>query len=393
MSTQGKTEYAVPQVPPPGAAIEDIGNVPSVFSPLKIKDMPLVNRFVVSPMCMYSSDDGFMTDWHLVHLGQYAIHGAGLVICEATAVTPNGRITPNCTGLWKDEQVAPMKRVNKFIHSVGGHVGIQLAHAGRKASTFPPFHPKSRSAALPEDGGWKDVVGPTSEAWSETFVKPNELSVEDIASLTAAFKDAAKRALDAEFDVIEIHAAHGYLIHQFLSPLSNKRSDAYGGSFENRARLLIEIVKAVQQIWPSTKPLFVRLSCTDWVDTEESWDFPQTIELSKQLYALGVDLIDCSSSGNSPKQQIPAAPGFQVKFAQDIRVAVPGVLTGAVGLITDEKVAADIVQQGKADLIFMAREYLRNPAFVKEAAQKLGVKIKWANQYERGRPRPKHEAF
>lgn len=334
-----------------------------------------------------------MTDWHLVHLVQYSIHGAGLIFCEAASVSENGRISPNDAGIWKDEHIAPMKRVTNFVHSLGGHIGIQIGHAGRKASTYPPFHPKARGIVPPEEGGWKDLVAPTSEPWSEAFLEPLEMSLDEIKDMIQLFKDSAIRASKAGFDVLELHGAHGYLIHQFLSPLSNKRTDQYGGSFENRIRFLIEIVNEVKKVWPEDLPVFVRLSCTDWVSDEESWNMAQTCELSKRLYSLGVDLIDCSSAGNSNKQNIPAAPGFQVPFAAEIRKFVPGLLTGAVGLITEAKVASKIIQENQADLVFMAREFLRNPAFVQRAALELGVPLKLANQYERSRPRPKHEAF
>ncbi|KAI9294476.1 NADH:flavin oxidoreductase/NADH oxidase [Neoconidiobolus thromboides FSU 785] len=392
--TYPQESYVVEQIPAPGTTkeVEKLQDYP-VFSPLTIRNVTLNNRFVVAPMCTYSCDDGFMTDWHLVHYGQYALHGAGLIIVEASGVLPEGRISPCCVGIWKDEHIGGLKRVVDYVHNQGGKIAIQIAHAGRKASFDTPFNKTPRGIVKVEDGGWEKVYAPSAVAWDNTLLTPEDMSLEKIQETILAFKNSALRALKAGFDIVEIHGAHGYLIHQFLSPISNKRTDQYGGSFENRTRFLLEIVKEVRQIWPEDKPLFVRLSCTDWIEEEESWDLNQTIELSKLLYQNGVDLVDCSSSGSSPIQKIPAKPGFQVPFAKAIKEQVNGLLTGAVGLITTVEHCNNIIKDKDADLVLMAREFLRSPTFVLKAGHELGIHVKYSHQYERGRPRPKHEPF
>src|SRR5258706_3967103 len=286
-----------------------------LFDSLTIPDVTFANRVFVSPMCEYSSTDGFASDWHFVHLGSRAVGGAGLVLTEATAVVPEGRISPQDLGMWKDEHIEPLARVVRFIHEQGSVAGMQLAYAGRKASTYAPW---AGHGTIPEsEGGWKNVVAPSALAFSEGYPMPRALSIDGIQNIVSAFAAAARRTCEAGFRVIEIHAAHGYLIHEFLSPLSNQRTDAYGGSFENRTRILREIVAAGRGSWPEGAPLFVRISATDWV--EGGWDIQQSIELARQLRELGVDLIDCSSGGNVPQAQIPVGPGYQTRFAERIR--------------------------------------------------------------------------
>lgn len=352
-----------------------------LFSPLKIKNIELKNRIVVSPMCQYSAKDGFPNNWHLVHLGSRAVGGAGLVIFEATGVSPEARISVGDLGLWKDEQIEKFKEIVDFIHENGSIAGIQLAHAGRKASFDIPWE---NPLQLDKDqGGW-DTVSASSEIFNPADKTPIALDLEGIAKVKADFKSATKRAIKAGFKVIEIHAAHGYLQHQFLSPISNKRTDEYGGSFENRIRLLMETVAAVQEVWPVENPLFVRISATDWA--EGGWNLEESIRLSALLKEKGVDVIDTSSGGLTLAQQIPLKPGYQVEFAAAIKKEV-GIKTGAVGLITDENQAEEILHKGEADLIFMARELLRNPYFPLDAAFNFGEDVKWPAQYERAKPR------
>ena len=333
-------------------------------------------------MCEYSSDDGFASDWHLVHLGSRAVGGAGLVFTEATAVAAEGRISPQDLGIWKDEHIAPLKRITDFLHSQETHAGIQLAHAGRKASTQVPW--LGEGAVAPDAGGWADVLAPSSIRFSPSYPQPRELDLAGIARVTAQFREAAVRADRAGFDVIEIHAAHGYLLQEFLSPVSNHRSDAYGGSLENRARLLLEVVDAVRVVWPRERPLFVRISSTDWV--EGGWDLEQSVRLAALLKDHGVDLVDASSGGNVAGAAIPVGPGYQTPFAEAIR-AQTGILTGAVGMITDPAQAAHIVRTGQADLIFIAREFLRDPYWPLHAAEALGETAAWPVQYLRAAPR------
>ena len=361
-------------------------NPAQLFSPLTIGSVILPNRIVVSPMCEYSCDDGFANDWHLVHLGSRAVGGAALVFTEATAVTPEGRISPQDLGLWKEEHIAPLARITAFLHSQGAHAGIQLAHAGRKASTWRPWSGEGKIA--PDQGGWQNVLAPSAIPFTANYPQPQQLDRAGIAAIAAAFRDAALRAGRAGFDVIEIHSAHGYLLHEFLSPISNHRSDEYGGSFENRVRLLLEVVASVREVWPAPRPLFVRFSATDW--TEGGWDLPESVRLAALLRDRGVDLIDVSSGGNVPAAAIPVGPGFQTPFSEAIRKET-GILTGAVGMITDPAQAAHIIRTGQADLIFMAREFLRDPYWPLHAAQSLGEATSWPVQYLRAAP-PKSPA-
>jgi 2,4-dienoyl-CoA reductase-like NADH-dependent reductase (Old Yellow Enzyme family) len=352
----------------------------SLFSPLTIRGLTLANRIAVSPMCEYSSIDGFANDWHLVHLGSRAVGGAGLVFTEATAVVPDGRISPEDLGIWKDEHIPMLARIASFIREHGAVAGMQLAHAGRKASTAAPWNGGKPIGV--ENGGWSPLVAPSAIPFAEGYQTPVALDEAGIRSLVASFTDAARRALDAGVQVIEIHAAHGYLINEFLSPLSNTRTDAYGGSFENRTRFLRQIVEAVRAVWPDNLPLFVRISATEW--TDGGWDIEQSVELARAIAPLGVDLIDCSSGGNVPRVRIPLGPGYQVPLAARVR-AESGVPTGAVGLITSAPQADEIVRSGKADLVFLAREELRDPYFPLHAARELGAHIAWPKQYLRAK--------
>jgi len=352
-----------------------------LFDPLVIQDVTFANRVFVSPMCEYSSTDGYATDWHLVHLGSRAVGGAGLVLTEATAVLPEGRISPQDLGIWSDDHIEPLARIVRFIHEQGSVAGMQLAHAGRKASTYRPWD--GNGAILEKDGGWNDVVAPSALRFTDSYPMPKELSIDAIKNITSAFAAAARRACEAGFRVIEIHAAHGYLLHEFLSPLSNHRADAYGGSFENRTRLLRETVAAVRKSWPERAPLFVRISATDWV--EGGWDIEQSVELARQLKELGVDLMDCSSGGNVPRAQIPVGPGYQTEFADQIRREA-NILTGAVGMITSPIQAEQIVTTGQADAVIIAREFLRDPYWPLRAARELGQPISWPVQYLRAAP-------
>ena len=349
----------------------------SLFSPLDIGNLTLRNRIVVSPMCEYSAVDGVPNDWHLVHLGSRAVGGAGLVFTEATAVSPEGRISPADTGLWNDAQQNHWQRIVEFIHTQRAAAGIQLAHAGRKASTDVPW--RGGNPLAPDNGAWM-TVAPSAIPFADGYSTPRALDDTGIAKCVTDFANAAKRARDAGFDVIEIHAAHGYLLHEFLSPLSNHRDDAYGGSLENRARILREIIAAVRHEWPTPRPLIVRVSATDW--TENGWDIDECVELAHRLKADSVDVIDCSSGGNVANAKIPVEPGYQVPFAARIRRQV-GIATAAVGLITDARQADEILARGDADLIVMARELLRDPYFPRRAAKELGVHITPPDQYLR----------
>jgi len=350
-----------------------------LFTPLIIKDIVLKNRIVVSPMCQYSAENGFTNDWHLVHLGSRAVGGAALIIQEATAVSAEGRITAADVGIYKEEHIEKMQIITRFIHQQGSVAGIQLAHAGRKASCAVPG--KGGMQIKEKDGGWT-TVAPSPIAFNAEDEAPEAFDADGIQKVITEFRVAARRALHAGYKLIEIHAAHGYLIHQFLSPLSNKRTDNYGGSFENRIRLLLEIVKAVQTVWPKNLPLFVRISATDWV--EGGWNINEAVQLSSILKINGVDLIDCSSGGLVPNVQIPLAPGYQVPFSERIKKEA-GILTGAVGLITEVQQAEDILLKEKADLIIMGRESLREPYFALRAAHVLGDDITWPVQYSRAK--------
>jgi 2,4-dienoyl-CoA reductase-like NADH-dependent reductase (Old Yellow Enzyme family) len=351
----------------------------AVFTPLRIGDVELKNRIVVSPMCQYSSEDGFANDWHLVHLGTRAVGGAALVFTEAMAVSPEGRISPGDLGIWKDEHIVFLKRITSFISQQHSIPGIQLAHAGRKASKTSPW---MGDTLVPiSKGGWK-TVAPSAIPFSEDSDVPDALTKQGICKVLDDFKQATIRADKCGFKVIEIHAAHGYLIHEFLSPLSNQRADEYGGSFENRVRLLLETVATVRSAWPAPKPLFVRISATDW--TEGGWDIDDSVRLAAFLKSNGVDLVDCSSGAILPGIKIPAKPGYQVPFAERIKKAT-GIMTGAVGIIVDPAQAEEIIKSGKADVVFMARQLLREPYFAFRAAKELGFDYSWPVQYERAK--------
>src|SRR6266852_8850373 len=352
-----------------------------LFEPLSIRGVTLPNRIVVSAMCQYSSREGFANDWHFVHLGSRAVGGVGLVLTEAAAILPEGRISPQDLGIWMDDHIEPLARIVRFIHEQGGVAGMQLAHAGRKASTHRPW---SGHGKIPESsGGWSNVVAPSALAFADDYPLPQALSIDGIKNIVSAFAAAARRACEAGFRVLEIHAAHGYLIHGFLSPLSNQRTDPYGGSFENRTRILREIVVAVRGFWPEGPPLFVRISATDWADG--GWDIQQSIELACQLKELGVDLIDCSSGGNVPHAKIPVGPGYQTQFAEQIRREA-NILTGAVGMITSSTQADHILFTGQADAVIIARELLRDPYWPLRAARELVQPISWPVQYLRAAP-------
>lgn len=352
-----------------------------LFTPFKLRDVEFKHRIAVSPMCQYSSVDGYANDWHLVHLGSHAVGGAAMVMTEATAVSPEGRISPDDLGIWQDDHITMLKRITEFINQQGAVAGMQLAHAGRKASILPPW---MGDKLVPEsEGGWQPVA-PSDIAFSNDYAQPLALSVEGIEKVVNDFKQAAQRALFAGFNVVEIHAAHGYLIHQFLSPVSNKRTDEYGGAFENRIRLLIEIIAAVRSVWPERYPLLVRISATDWLDTPDSWRLDDSIRLATILKTKGVDLIDCSSGGIAPDIKIPAKPNYQVPFADAIRNEA-GISTGAVGIIVKAQQAEDIIAKGQADMVLMAREMLRDPYFPIHAAAELGYNIEWPVQYERAK--------
>ncbi|KAI0361437.1 FMN-linked oxidoreductase [Trametes cingulata] len=374
--------------------------LPELFKPLTIRGMTFSNRIFVSPMCQYSSDDGHATDWHLVHIGGFATRGAGAICMEATAVVPEGRISPEDAGLWTDSQIAPLKRIVAFAKAHGSKIGVQLAHAGRKASTYAPWvHSdiaKTRRAptyvAGKDEGGWPDdVYGPSEIPFSDQYPKPKALTEQQLSDLLDAFVKATERCKEVGFDFIEIHAAHGYLLHEFVSPLSNVRTDAYGGSLENRLRFPLQVVEKVRSAWD--KPLFVRISATDWAEGPEKdpasgewkqWGIEQSKIYVGELKKLGVDLIDCSSGGNWVQQKITIVPGYQVPFAEALKNAHPDILIGAVGLITEPEQAESYLRDGKADVVFLARELIRTPHWPILAAQKLGVAVKPANQYERG---------
>lgn len=350
-----------------------------LFSPLQLRSVSLKNRIVVSPMCMYSAKEGLPNSWHLVHLGSRAVGGAGLLIVEATGVSPEGRISPGCLGLWNDLQVEAFKPIVSFIKEQGSTPGIQLAHAGRKGSHAVAW--AGGRALSVSDGGWT-TVAPSALPYSDHTPPPQELTLPEIDSLIESFCSAAQRAINAGFEVIELHMAHGYLMHQFLSPLSNHRNDSFGGSLENRMRLPLKIVEEVRKVLPSTLPLLVRISASDWI--EGGWDLSQSIVLAHELKKKGVDLIDCSSGGLAPHQKIPLSPGYQVPFADEIRKQAD-ILTGAVGLITEPEQAEAILTSGQADAIFLARELLRDPYWPLHAAKKMGVNLPWPVQYERAK--------
>ena len=351
----------------------------SLFDPLTIRGVTFPNRIWVSPMCQYSAIDGVATSWHDVHIGSFATGGTGLIMMEASGVVPEGRISTACLGIWNEAQTERLKPIVSFAHSMGTKIGIQLAHAGRKASCLPPWsdHPMASKA----EGGW-DCVAPSAISFGGKYPVPKELTVAEIKTLVKSFADSAKRAVMAGFDLVEIHAAHGYLIHQFLSPISNKRNDEYGGSFENRIRFFIEITEAVRKAIPDAMPLFARISASDWL--EDGWTIDESVELCKLLKSAGVDLIDVSSGGTSSGAPVPVGPGYQVPFAERIR-RESNIFTCAVGLITEAHQANEVVESGRADAVMMAREFLRNPRWPLQAARELNAEVSWPNQLLRGK--------
>ncbi|KAI6785871.1 uncharacterized protein J7T54_006210 [Emericellopsis cladophorae] len=419
VGAKGASYFTPDQSPPSGTPL-DASTAPTLFTPLTTRGVTTHNRFVVSPMCTYSADNGHLSDWHLVHLGQYALGGAGTIMVEATAVEPRGRISPEDSGLWQDSQVAPLKRIVDFIHSQGSVAAIQLAHAGRKASTVAPWLGGTTDKPLADEtiGGWPDdVVGPSPIPYADNHAPPKELSVDDIEGLVSKFAESARRAVEAGFDLIEIHGAHGYLHTNFLSPLSNVRTDQYGGSFENRTRFLTETIQAVRAVIPETMPLWLRISATEWMEHsgQPSWDLESSIRLAKLLPGLGVDVLDVSSAGNTPHARVPMHNEYQVDLAGSIRRAVRGdgldLQIAAVGKITEAEMARSIVQEGKpvaqngngtvevegdhgvaqAEFVLAARQFLRDPRWVLNVAYELGVRVKWPQQCERAARRPKVE--
>ncbi len=350
-----------------------------LFSSLQLRNLALRNRIMVAPMCQYSSQEGMPTDWHLVHLGSRAVGGAGLVMTEATAVTPEGRISPADAGIWSDEQARAYRPITDFIRAQGAVPAIQLAHAGRKAATDLPW--RGGRPLGPGDGGWKPVA-PSPLAFVAGFPTPRQLTQGQLDELEEQFAAAARRSVQAGFQVVELHMAHGYLLHSFLSPLSNHRDDDYGGPLENRVRFPLRVAQAVREAWPAEWPVFVRISATDWV--EGGWDLDQSVQLAQWLKALGIDLVDCSSGGVIADAKIPASPGFQTPFAQVIRQRA-GVATAAVGLITAPAQAEHILATGQADLVALARELLRDPYWPLHAARALGVDVEWPVQYQRAK--------
>ena len=348
-----------------------------LFSPLKLREVIISNRIMISPMCQYCAKDGIPHDWHFVHLAARAVGGAGIVMSEAVAIEPAGRITPFDVGLWNDEQQSAFERLAAFINKQGAVPGMQLAHAGRKASHARPW--EGRRPLTPAEGGWT-VFGPSPMAWDNDAPVPLELTTDDIARLTDAFRHAAQRALSAGFRLLELHAAHGYLLHSFLSPLTNHRRDGYGGSFEGRTRFVVEAVNAVREVWPTRLPLFVRISATDWANN--GWDLDDSVRLAKLLISAGVDVIDCSSGGIMPGVDIKPHKGYQVPFAEEIRRQT-GARTVAVGMISDPAQAEDIIASGRADLIAIGRLALWDPYWPHHAAKRLGAKVQLPRQYER----------
>jgi 2,4-dienoyl-CoA reductase-like NADH-dependent reductase (Old Yellow Enzyme family) len=353
--------------------------VSKLFSTYKLRDLEFKNRVFVSPMCQYSSRDGMPTDWHLVHLGSRAVGGAGLVTVEATAVSPEGRISPADSGIWSDAHAEAFKSIARFIKEQNSIPAIQLAHAGRKASTDVPW--RGGKGLKESEGGWQ-TLAPTAVPFADDYPLPREMTLDQIKETIKQFADAARRSLEAGFEVVEIHMAHGYLLHEFLSPLSNLRQDEYGGSFAARTRFPLQVAEAVRDVWPASLPLFVRISATDWA--EGGWDLPQSIEFSRQLKLRGVDLVDCSSGGLIPNVKIPVGPGYQVPFAAEIRKDAE-VATAAVGMISEAKQAEEIIAGEQADVVFLARAMLRDPYWALHAARELGVDVAWPIQYGRAK--------
>lgn len=356
----------------------------SLFTPLTLGDTEIRNRVMLSPMCQYSAENGMANDWHRVHLGTRAAGGAGLVMTEATAVEPRGRITPDCLGIWSDEHAEAIEAIVSFVRSQGATPGIQLAHAGRKASHAPPFE-GGDALSRDDPDGWETISATDEPYPDDDPAATRRMDADDIAAVTAAFRDAAERSLEAGFEVAEVHAAHGYLLHQFLSPVTNDRDDEYGGSFENRTRLLREVVAAVRDVWPAGKPVFVRISATDWIDDRDSWDIDDSVRLAPLLADAGADLIDVSGGGIHPDQQLPTTgSGYQVPYAEAIREETE-VPVAAVGKITEPAHADALVRNGRTDLVALGRELLRRPYWPLEAAHELGADIEWPVQYRRGR--------
>jgi 2,4-dienoyl-CoA reductase-like NADH-dependent reductase (Old Yellow Enzyme family) len=351
-----------------------------LFSPFQIREVHFRNRIGMSPMCEYSSVDGFANDWHFVHLGSRAVGGAAMVMTEASAVLAEGRISPQDLGIWKDEHIPTLAHIFRFIEDHGAVPAMQLAHAGRKASTAAPWN--GGGAVSEAEEGWRPIFAPSAIPFSPKYQTPEPLDTAGIARVVQAFAEAAKRALEAGAKIVEIHSAHGYLLHEFLSPLSNTRTDCYGGSFENRTRILCEVVHAIRLTWPASLPLFVRISASDWADG--GWTIEDSVALAKQLQPLGADLIDCSSGGAVPNVSIPAAPGYQVPFAEKVRKEA-AIATAAVGMITEPGQADQIVRSGQADMVFLARELLRDPYWPLRAAEELGQDGPWPKQYLRAK--------
>jgi len=350
-----------------------------LFTPFEQRSVTLRNRIVMSPMCQYSCSDGRPGDWHLVHLGSRAVGGAGAVIVEATAVSPEGRISPADCGLWDDAQAEAFRPITRFLRDHGAVAGIQLGHAGRKAGTDLPWR---GGGPLPASaGGWLPVA-PSALPFAEGHAEPHELTREEIDRVVSAFAAAARRALVAGFEIVELHLAHGYLLHQFLSPLANRRTDEYGGGLEGRMRVPLAVAAAVRAVWPAERPLWVRISATDWV--EGGWDLAQSIELARRLRELGIDLVDCSSGGLVPQARVPVAPGYQVPFAAAVRREA-GIATGGVGMITEAAQAEQVLSSGAADIVLLGRAFLRDPYWPLHAARQLGVDVPWPPQYLRGR--------
>jgi 2,4-dienoyl-CoA reductase-like NADH-dependent reductase (Old Yellow Enzyme family) len=353
--------------------------MPKLFEPFRLRGVTFRNRIFVSPMCMYSAEDGVPNDWHVVHLGSRAVGGAALVIAEATGVSAEGRISPGDTGIWNGAQVDAFRRITRFVAAQGAVPGLQLAHAGRKASTHVPW--KGGRALAAADGAWP-TFAPSAVPFDDGYSNPKEMTLPDMDRVTAEFAAAARRAVDAGFEVVEVHAAHGYLLHEFLSPLSNRRTDAFGGPLENRMRFPLRVAGAVREAFPADRPVFVRVSATDWADG--GWDLAQTTEFARRLKELGVDLVDCSSGGLVPYAKVAAGPGYQVPFAEAIRRDA-GIATAAVGMITEAAQAEEIVAAGKADAILMARAFLRDPYWPLHAAKALGADVEWPLPYGRAK--------
>ena len=353
----------------------------NLFESFQIRDISFRNRVAVSPMCEYSSEDGFANDWHLVHLGARAVGGAGAVLTEATAVVPEGRISPSDLGIWKDAHIENLARIARFLRQHGSVPGIQLAHAGFKASTPVPWL-NQRGPVPVSEGGWRPIYSSTTKSFTPESIQPEALTPEGIAKITRAFADGVRRAMAAGFELVEIHAAHGYLIHQFLSPLVNTRTDQYGGSFENRTRILREVIEATRKVWPERLPLWLRISASDW--TDGGWTIEDSVALARQVRPLGVDLIDASSGGIVSTAKVPVGPGYQTPFAERIRNDAK-ILTGAVGMIIAPEQAQHIIATGQADIVLLAREFLREPYWPLHAAHVLKQPIEWPKQYERAR--------